>query len=385
VDSNQQPTHLFPVSGTFNTMLIVTSSSGCVDTIIQPVIVDTLPVANFSAAPVCLTDQTSFIDLSTASTGDTVVAWVWDFGDGTGTSNLQNPTYLYNSDSIFTVTLAITSDKGCVDSVSLPVEVYPLPVPDFSFVSACPGFETQFTDNSSAAVISWSWDYGDGATSNLQQESHIYDTSGTYNVQLIVMDTNQCVDSITQPVVAYPEPIAGFVLSPDSVTIIAPFITFTNTSLGADSFYWDMGDGFAYATLLDSIYQHTYSDQDTATYVIKLVVANQFGCLDSIEHEVVVLGDHSLFTPNAFTPNNDLVNDKFFPRGIGIDKDNFEMFIFDRWGDLIFKTDDLNEGWDGTANEGKKLAQQDVYIWMIRTWDIKGGKHQYIGHVTLIR
>ena len=107
-------------------------------------------------------------------------------------------------------------------------------------------------------------------------------------------------------------------------------LTFTNTSSGADSFYWDIGDGFTFITTSDSVYQHTYSDQDTATYLIELVVANTFGCLDSIAHEVIVFGDHALFVPNAFSPNNDFINDTFFPKVIGIDEDNFEMLIFDR-------------------------------------------------------
>ncbi|MBL4752569.1 MAG: PKD domain-containing protein [Flavobacteriales bacterium] len=385
VDMNSDPTYVFPTSGIFNTMLAITSSTGCVDTLFQQVIVDTFPTPDFTAAPVCLSVQSSFMDLSTAPTGDTLSFWAWDFGDGTGTAITQNPTYLYNAADTFTVTLTITSDKECVSTVSLPVVVYPLPIADFSFVAACPRFETSFTNLSSAGVSSWSWDLGDGAASSLSDPIHTYDSSGAYIVQLNVVDTNQCPASFAQQVDAYPEPIAGFMASPDSVTLIAPFVTFTNTSSGADSFYWDIGDGFTFITTSDSVYQHTYSDQDTATYLIELVVANTFGCLDSIAHEVIVFGDHALFVPNAFSPNNDFINDTFFPKVIGIDEDNFEMLIFDRWGDLIYKTDNINAPWDGTANEGKKLAQQDVYIWLIRASDITAGKHQYIGHVTLIR
>ncbi|PCH93468.1 MAG: hypothetical protein COB85_07020 [Bacteroidetes bacterium] len=101
-------------------------------------------------------------------------------------------------------------------------------------------------------------------------------------------------------------------------------------------------------------------------------------------------GDYTLFMPNAFTPNGDGINDTFFPLGIGFTDPKFEytMHIYNRWGDTIFKTDDINNPWDGKANNGNKQAQSDVYIWVIKTIDTKksaGQKHQYIGHVTLFR
>ena len=89
--------------------------------------------------------------------------------------------------------------------------------------------------------------------------------------------------------------------------------------------------------------------------------------------------------PNAFTPNDDGINETFIPQGIGIDENNFEMYIYDRWGDLIYETNDINKPWDGRANNGSKIAQQDVYIWVIFTRDMQGARHKYLGRVTLIR
>ena len=75
----------------------------------------------------------------------------------------------------------------------------------------------------------------------------------------------------------------------------------------------------------------------------------------------------------------------FFPKGIGIDENNFDFYIFDRWGDMIFKSDDINEPWDGKANDGKKEAQIDTYVWLIRTYDINGLEHEYVGKVSIIQ
>ena len=116
-----------------------------------------------------------------------------------------------------------------------------------------------------------------------------------------------------------------------------------------------------------------------------MFVENSFGCFDTITLDVVIEGDYTLFVPNAFTPNDDGINDTFFPKAIGIDEKEFEMYIFNRWGDMIFETDDINEPWDGGANNGRELAKKDVYVWLIYTKDVLGKKHQYVGHVTLIR
>jgi gliding motility-associated-like protein len=101
---------------------------------------------------------------------------------------------------------------------------------------------------------------------------------------------------------------------------------------------------------------------------------------------VEIIPEYVFFAPNAFTPfNHDGINDVFMPSGVGIDPDNFEMSIFDRWGNEIFKTTDLNKGWDGTANGGKNIAQIDVYVWKVKTKDFRGDSHSYVGHVTIVK
>jgi len=96
-----------------------------------------------------------------------------------------------------------------------------------------------------------------------------------------------------------------------------------------------------------------------------------------------------LFTPSAFTPNEDGFNDYFLPEGVYLNDQEFELSIYDRWGNLIYETNErfgAYIGWDGRANKGKNIAQQDVYVWVIRTKDLADEKrHQYIGHVTLVR
>ena len=93
-----------------------------------------------------------------------------------------------------------------------------------------------------------------------------------------------------------------------------------------------------------------------------------------------------ILAPNAFTPNGDGFNDGFSPTGIGFKTlETYELLIYDRWGDLIFESDDYNQQWDGVANKGKEIAQEDTYVWVVRTVDHDKQRHSYIGHVTLIR
>jgi gliding motility-associated-like protein len=119
------------------------------------------------------------------------------------------------------------------------------------------------------------------------------------------------------------------------------------------------------------------------SYLATLLVTNANGCVDTATNTIIVLPEFTFFIPNAFTPNGDGVNDDFNGKGIGIIK--YEMMIFDRWGNMIFYTDSLYKNWDGRANHGSDVAQQDVYVWKVRLTDVFDKKHSYIGTVTIVK
>ncbi|MFH1319206.1 MAG: PKD domain-containing protein [Bacteroidota bacterium] len=204
---------------------------------------------------------------------------------------------------------------------------------------------------------------------------------GTYTIT--VTDANGCESIITHSVVVTSQPIdAEFTMNPQLTTILNPSIIFTNMSLpyvDSLSHEWYFGDG---DSSIDIHPAHTYPD--TGTYTVMLVITSSVGCLDTAIHDLVIVSDYTIFVPNTFTPNGDTDNDWFIPVGTGLEK-NFDMYIYNRWGDLIFETHDINQPWDGRANGGKDIAQTDVYVWVIYTFDFFGRRHQYVGHVTLIR
>lgn len=155
-------------------------------------------------------------------------------------------------------------------------------------------------------------------------------------------------------------------------------------SSGAVAWDWDFDSPNGIYT--DTLQNTVYSYSDTGTYIIELVVTNTYGCTDTAYNTIRVIPEYAIYVPNAFTPNNnDGLNQMFIPKGVGFDPDNFEMQIFDRWGIMIFKTTDINKGWDGKVKGGDKVAQMDTYVWKINTKDAKGNDRQYIGHVTIVK
>ena len=131
---------------------------------------------------------------------------------------------------------------------------------------------------------------------------------------------------------------------------------------------------------------HTYNNELAYTYTVTLNVTNQYGCTDDTSLTVIVEPEFTFYIPNAFTPNGDGKNDMFFGTGIGIDK--YDIWIFDRWGNMIFHGDDLYDFWDGKVQRtgsSLEICQEDVYVWKVALTDVFGKKHKYIGHVTLIK
>ena len=209
---------------------------------------------------------------------------------------------------------------------------------------------------------------------------------GTYLVR--VFDSVGCEVLGLDTIAAVPAPpfISNFNATPLVTTIFNTNVIFTDVSTGAQQYVWDFGDPNSGADNASSDQNptHEFPSEEPGTYTVWLVTTNILGCKDSVSKEVIIKGDYVLFAPNAFTPNGDGLNETFFPKGIGIDESNFKFMIFDRWGDLIFNTNNIEEPWDGRANDGKKMAQIDTYVWKIETYDDNGVEHEYVGKITLI-
>ncbi|MCG8577413.1 MAG: PKD domain-containing protein, partial [Flavobacteriales bacterium] len=178
------------------------------------------PVASFTVDDVCFSENSVFTDESTPGEGG-LTDWDWDFGDASGTSTDENPTYVYTSSGTFDVTLTVTNDAGCTDDTTITVEVFPAPEADFEFeingissadglTGGCIANTVDFVDGSSVdapgSITDWNWTFGDAGGSSDQNPSHNYGAAGTYTINLTVTTDNGCTDNFNMPIVMTSEP-----------------------------------------------------------------------------------------------------------------------------------------------------------------------------------
>lgn len=383
----QNPSHTYAVSGVFNAVLTASASNGCSASTTKTVSVFPLPVADFSTSNACLNATTNFTDLSTPGAGSSIVSWIWAFGDGSPVSNIQNPTHVYNLTGAYSPTLVVSNSFGCKDTTTEVVTIYPVPTIAFNILdtSGCEELCTYFvaSSNPTDLIANWQWNFGDNSvTGTTASLSHCYGDVGTYSVTLVGTTANGCVATASQTSAVHinPKPEADFIYTPTNPTTAAPSVYYTNTSQNITGFVWYFDDNTMNS--LDNNPIHIY--ETAGEHCAILEVFNQYGCSDRKLACVVIDQDFTFYVPNAFTPNSTTgVNDTFTGAGTNIDK--FEMWIYDRWGEFIYHTNDIKQGWDGKAKEGKSTAKQEVYVYKIEVTDFRGDVHKYVGHVTLLR
>ena len=287
--TTQSPTHTYASPGNYTVMLTVTNNFGCKDSNSITVVVNPLPVANFSSVPVCFHDPTCFTDLSTISSGN-VTGWSWNFGDpSSGPNNIslvQSPCHVFTGLGPFTVLLTVTSDSGCQSTTQLPATINPLPVAGITPQNVCFNFPASFNDASTAQpndpLTAWDWDFGDGSPhSGLTNTSHNYAAPGTYTVTLIVTSTNGCKDTTTNTVTIYNSPVAAFT-SPDSGC--SPVCqTFQDLSTSQDgnvtNWAWNFPGGSP-AVGVNSTPTSCWNNP--GSYSVQLIVTTQYGCKDTL-------------------------------------------------------------------------------------------------------
>ncbi len=394
VSALQNPIDDYASEGLYNVQLIVTTNNSCKDTIVKNGIeVWPLPVVDFIPTTVCLNNVTQFTDQSTISnlyTANNNVGWTWDFADGTPFLYSQNPTHAYTTEGVFQATLVVTSNHNCVDSVTLPVTVNPLPVVDFTpnLVSGCTPVCVTFTDNTTIAsgnVTQWDWDFnGDGIIDQIAQNpsncfiNPSHSSVRGFDITLTATSQFGCTTTLTKLdyIHSYPIPMASFSFWPNESTIVDKELTFTDQSIIASTWNWDLGDGSS-STMQNPVHEFT----DTGFYLVTLAIENVYGCRDTTQKYIQVKPIFAIYIPNAFTPNGDFTNDYFYVNGYGIKE--LHVMIFDRWGLKIYDDIGLDQFWDGFYKGN--LAQTDIYVYKIRAKDIFDEWHDYIGKVSLLK
>lgn len=283
--NSNNPNHTYLTDGNYNAELIVSSSHGCFDTLVETVTIFPEPATDFTTINACLYAQAEFNDNTSITAPYTISNWDWDFGDGSSGSN-QNESHQYASDGIYNVTLTTTSINGCTNSQSGTVEIYPIPVAGFSSTTICvnepPTVFTDLSTVSSGSVVGWTWDFGLGA-SNQQHPSFNFGNEGNFTVMLTVESNHGCLDSIENQVVVYEKPQATFtsdetrVCNPGSINFMDGS---SSNSTSIDHWEWDFFNG-QNPTDQNPTANYLNETGEVVYYDVQLIVTNGYGCKDT--------------------------------------------------------------------------------------------------------
>ncbi len=392
-DNIASPSHQYASDGSYDITLTTTSADGCVDDTTITVVIYPIPVASFTAGDVCVNTPPMYFNESSTIASGTVSSWDWSFGNGT-TSALQNPVNNYGVDGTFITELIVTSDFGCKDTITNNVNVLEKPIAAFTsdIVTACNPECIQFMDLSTSAttnITGWEWDFNNGQTlTDMDPQAcynHSFDATVYYDVNLIAENSFGCKDTtFTDDYISIvPMPVASFAFNPQDPDVWESDVLFTNTSMLADSYYWEFGDGG------NSMVENPYNQYpaEPASYNIMLVASSANGiCVDTAVGFITVDDVIVFHVPNVFTPDGDDYNEAFTPIFYsGYDPFDYHLMIFNRWGEIMFESYDVTQGWDGTYSDGG-LVEDGVYIWTIEfSESMTDKRHKHNGHVTVLK
>jgi gliding motility-associated-like protein len=381
-------TVVFPDTGSYKGILLLNPNTPCGDTAYINVNIYPEVTASFAydydtcvVGPVVFTDQ---------SYGDaTIQKWKWRFGVPGGESSTPSPAYEYPIPGNHPVRLTVTDRNRCSDDTTQIISYYPAPPiiiirPD-RFVGCAPA--DIFFDNLSAPInedYTIEWDFGDGDTSlNVISPTHLYEQVGIYDVKVAITSPLGCYieNTFNDLIRVEPSPTANFSCDPD--TLLSQFnntVKFNDLSIDAARWNWQLG---RFKTTTEQ--SPTYTFPDTGLVKIRLIVTHPEGCQDSMVKYLDIRPEIRWFMPNAFTPNGDSSNDAFLGKGALEGATNFNMSIWNRWGEMVFETNDPNEGWNGRQKNTGGVSPAGVYVYVVRFRGPRGEDFEYKGYATLVR
>jgi len=353
--------------------IIFTDFNGCKDT--KTLTVNPSPIILNEPFALCAKSK---ITLQANHTAAVINPW------STSTSNIQLNT---NSGEITAINagntlITFTDNKGC--QIQKNLTVHPLPIVDFkSEKIICIDDSIHMQDLSSPSSAVAIWTYGDGTRTT--SASHKFQKSGVFAVSLLSETAHGCKDSITKLtyVEVVPKPTVTFTFTPDSIDIFNPEIFFTNNS-NAKHYKWVFGDEKPISVSTNPT--HIFPVATGQHYIVSLTGYNtDNGCATTYKQEIVSKEPVIYYIPNTFTPNGDEVNNTFKPIFYsGLDIYNYHLSIYNRWGELIFESNNSDYGWDGTY--GNIIVASATYIWKLEFKEkLTDKRHHATGHINVIR
>ena len=354
-----------------------TSAFGC--TFTDQVVVTVNPIPNVFAGNdlVLCENQTATL------TGSGATTYTWDNG-------VSNGVTFTPSVGTLTYTVTGTTAFGCTNTDQLTILVNPLPAVSFmpGVTLGCVPLTTSLTNTSPNSVnCVWTISNGDVLT-GCGPLSATFNQPGCYDITLTTTDINGCSNSFTSIDIVCTEayPVAAFSPSESVMSTINTEVLFTNNSIGASDYSWDLGDNSPLTNVVNPLY--TYLEQE-GTYVITLIATTPLGCADTAYATIQINEALLFYVPNTFTPDDDDYNPVFQPVFTsGFDPYDYTFLIFNRWGEVIFESHDASIGWNGSygSNGEIVLCEDGTYTWKIEfKTSLNDERKMIVGHLNLIR
>jgi gliding motility-associated-like protein len=354
------------VSNSGSYSVTYTDANNCTSLASNPVMITVMALA--TTPTISASGPTTFCESDSVTlTCSQAQTYLWSNGQ-------TSPSITVNTAGSYSVSVTdVCNPSNPTAVVSININSNPLANFSAPVVLDCLPSSIAFINNS-VGIASSLWNFGDGGTSTDNNPSYMYQFPGIYTVSLTVFDSNGCSNTKTNDafIEIYPPAEIAYTISPKVTSLLNSSIVFQNNTPNCASQEWNLG---TFGTSNSAIYSYTF--EEVGTYYVGLKVITENGCEEEITDSVIIDDNYVIFYPSAFTPNGDGLNDVFMPVGGGIDK--FKLEIYNRWGNLIFTSNNLNQPWDGNDHG------QDNYIWKVYLKDNTGVEREMIGSITLLR
>ena len=379
--SGKQPQpHNYPNPGFYTLKMNIEGIDGCLsDTLYRSFVIGSVPTAGFTSKPsvICANTEVMFLDSSTVKEGK-INQWSWNFNNGAEQIQKSSPDLTKTfSKGKLTISLITKTDDGCVSEPFIKsMDIGSKPSIQISVQeNACYGDPVSMDAETLSPAIpigQWYWLTGDGKQNSGSHLNYYYDEAGKYLVEMYALNYTGCSsDTITAEVTIYrTKAIAG------NDTVVANGQPLQLQAGGGDLYQWTPVDGLNNPFIADPVAILNNNMQ----YIVKAYTL--FGCPTYDTVNIKTYRGPAFYAPNAFTPDNNGINDRFRPVTVGMQSiDHFE--VFNRLGQKVYSNPGIGQGWDGTLND--KPQPMGTYIWFIQGRDYLGKQHLEKGTVVLIR
>lgn len=370
--------------GTSTTYTITgTDANGCVGTTTVSAVVGNNPSINAGADVYeCEGNQITLTGTGAGPGG------TYQWASSVGNTTITNGFPFVPLVGTTTYTVTGTTSTGCVGTDAVTVSIDELPEVSFTVAQdqACVPVVAVF-QNTSLYGNNCIWTFDNGQTvSGCGPVTQTFGSPGVFGASLQLSSPNGCISMAYQDsmVIVDATPVASFIPKPAVFPISNPIVSFENHSTGATSYRWDFGHGNAESTEHSPSY--TYPEE-VAGYEVTLIAYSEGGCMDTVRYTVNSQEDLIFYIPNTFTPDGDEYNQSFQPVFTsGFDPYDYSLFIFNRWGEMVFESHDTNVGWKGTYGKDGNECQQGTYTWKIEFKTLVSDERKmYVGNVNILR